>query len=166
MLYGRLAYNQEWYILNGLCLIPREYTYPLNRDWYEQTCLQIFSGCLPWHDLKSDDIISELRQGRMPSRPGGGGIDNNLWNFIKRCCSSSPRSRPSIADILAFLMQHKPVSKVTPDDLTRMLPNIAPKVIACGGFADIRKCTLTRDGRTIQVCPFSSNERCSNGISR
>ncbi|OAX31778.1 hypothetical protein K503DRAFT_649436, partial [Rhizopogon vinicolor AM-OR11-026] len=53
----------------------------------------IFSGCLPWHDLKSNDIINEIRQRRMPSRPGGGGIDNPLWNVIKQCCSFLPRDR-------------------------------------------------------------------------
>ncbi|OJA19896.1 hypothetical protein AZE42_07022 [Rhizopogon vesiculosus] len=113
----------------------------------------IFSGCLPWHDLKSDDIINEIRQRRMPSRPGGGGIDNALWNVIKQCCSFLPRDRRSAAEILAFLKQYKPTSRITisPDNLTRDLPAIPPKVSHCGGFADVRKCTLRRDGRTVQV---------------
>ncbi|KAG0701598.1 kinase-like domain-containing protein [Suillus ampliporus] len=128
----------------------------INSDIYSIGCIlfHVFSGCLPWHDSKSDDIIDGLRQRRMPSRPGGVGIDDSLWNFIKRCCSFVPRNRPSAAQILDFFAkQYKPSNKgnVSPYDLTEMLSNIPPSSTVCGSFANIRRCTLERDGKTMQV---------------
>ncbi|KAG1854804.1 kinase-like domain-containing protein [Suillus subalutaceus] len=127
----------------------------INSDIYSMGCVlfHVFSGCLPWHDSKSSDIINELRQRRMPSRPGGGGIDDFLWNFITRCCSFTPRDRPSATQILEFFEhQYKPSKiNISPDNLTKMLCNIPPNPTVSGGFADIRRCMLKRDGRTTQV---------------
>lgn len=127
----------------------------INSDIYSIGCVlfHIFSGCLPWHDSKSGDIINGLRQRRMPSRPGGGGIDDPLWNFITRCCSFTPRDRPSATQILEFFEhQYKPSKvNISPDNLTKMLCNIPPTPTVSGGFADIRRCTLKRDGKTMQV---------------
>jgi serine/threonine protein kinase len=150
-----LAYHQQWYILNWLCLIPREYV--LANCSYSEACIQVFSGCLPWHDSKSGDIINELRQRRVPSRPGGGGIDDSLWNFITCCCSFIPRDRPSATQILEFFEhQYKPSKvNISPDDLTEMLCNIPRNPTVSGGFADIRKCTLKKNGKTKQVGRFS-----------
>ncbi|KAG1865397.1 kinase-like domain-containing protein [Suillus subluteus] len=127
----------------------------INSDIYSMGCVlfHVFSGCLPWHDSKSSDIINELRQRRMPSRPGGGGIDDFLWNFITRCCSFTPRDRPSATQILEFFEhQYKPgMINISPDNLTKMLCNIPPNPTVSGGFADIRKCMLKRDGKTTQL---------------
>lgn len=127
----------------------------ISSDIYSIGCVlfHVFSGCLPWHDSKSSDIINELRQRRMPSRPGGGGIDDFLWNFITRCCSFTPHDRPSAAQILEFFEHRYKPSKanISPDNLTKMLCNIPPNPTVSGGFADIRKCMLKRDGKTTQV---------------
>ncbi|KAG2131268.1 kinase-like domain-containing protein [Suillus bovinus] len=126
----------------------------INSDIYSLGCIlfHVFSGCLPWHGSKSGDIINELRQRRMPSRPGGDGIDDSLWNFITRCCSFIPRDRPSATQILEFLDQYKPSKvNISPDDLTNILYDIPLFPTDGGSFADIRKCTLKRDGNTIQV---------------
>ncbi|KAJ8581641.1 kinase-like protein [Rhizopogon salebrosus TDB-379] len=132
----------------------------VKRDIYSFSYIlfHVFSGCLPWHDLLSSDIINEVRRGRMPSRPSGGGIDDSLWAFIKRCCSISSNGRPSADEVVTFLKKYRPPSKAasSPDDLTRMLPAFLPKVIDSGGYADIRKCTLTRDGGILQVVAVKS----------
>jgi hypothetical protein len=97
----------------------------------------------------------------MPSRPSGGGIDDSLWAFIKRCSSISSNGRPSADEVVTFLKKYRPPSKaaISPDDLTRILPVNLPEVTARGGFAEIRKCTLARDGRSMQVCQFLSDEK-------
>lgn len=127
----------------------------INSDIYSIGCIlfHIFSGCLPWHDSKSGDIINALRQRCMPSRPGGGGIDDMLWNFITRCCSFTPSERPSATQILDFFEhQYKPSNvDISPDNLTELLDDVPSTPTVFGGFADIRKCTLKRDGKTIQV---------------
>ncbi|KAG1749532.1 kinase-like domain-containing protein [Suillus lakei] len=127
----------------------------INSDIYSVGCIlfHAFSGCLPWHDSKSGDIINGLRQRRMPSRPGGGGIDDSLWNFIRRCCSFVPCNRPSAAEILQFFeYQYKPSEvNITPENLTKMLCNIPASPTVSGGFADIRRCTLKKDGKNMQV---------------
>jgi serine/threonine protein kinase len=124
---------------------------------FSEACYQIFSGCLPWHDSKSGDIINALRQRCMPSRPGGGGIDDMLWNFITRCCSFTPSERPSATQILDFFEhQYKPSNvDISPDNLTELLDDVPSTPTVFGGFADIRKCTLKRDGKTIQVGQIS-----------
>ncbi|KAG1819813.1 kinase-like domain-containing protein [Suillus subaureus] len=135
----------------------------INSDIYSIGCVlfHVFSGCLPWHDSKSGDIINELRQCRMPSRPGGGGIDDLLWNFITRCCSFTPCDRPSATQILEFFEhQYKPSkANISPDNLTKMLCNIPPNPTVSGGFADIRRCTLKTDGKATQVNRFSVQMR-------
>ncbi|KAG2108006.1 kinase-like domain-containing protein [Suillus discolor] len=142
-------------ILNRLYLTPRECV--LAYPDYSEACIQVFSGCLPWHDSRSSDIINRLRQRRMPPRPVGGGIDNSLWNFITRCCSFIPRDRPSATQILEFLKHQYTPSEVdiSPDDLTGMLRNTPLIPTTSGGFAHITKCTLKRDWNTIQVAAKS-----------
>ncbi|KAG1799346.1 kinase-like domain-containing protein [Suillus plorans] len=141
------------------CFIDKKGNSSFNRDIYSIGCilLHVFSGCLPWHDSRSSDIINRLRQRRMPPRPVGGGIDDSLWNFIKRCCSFIPRDRPSATQILEFLEhQYEPSEvEISPDDLTEMLCNRPLFHTVAGGFAYITKCTLKRDWNTIQVAAKS-----------
>ncbi|KAG2049468.1 kinase-like protein [Suillus hirtellus] len=137
------------------CFIDKKGNSSFNRDIYSIGCilLHVFSGCLPWHDSRSSDIINRLRQRHMPPRPVGGGIDDSLWNFITRCCSFIPRDRPSATQILEFFEhQYKPSEvDISPDDLTEMLCNTPRFPTDSGGFAHIMKCTLKRDWNTIQI---------------
>lgn len=141
------------------CFIDKKGNSSFNRDIYSIGCilLHVFSGCLPWHDSRSSDIINRLRQRHMPPRPVGGGIDDSLWDFITRCCSFIPRNRPSATQILEFLEhQYKPSEvNISPYDLTEMLCNRPPFHTVSGGFAYITKCTLKRDWSTIQVAAKS-----------
>ncbi|KAF9496004.1 hypothetical protein BDN71DRAFT_1446698 [Pleurotus eryngii] len=66
--------------------------------------LELMTGAKPFAYLPRDlMVIRELDQGRLPERPGPEvtqrGLDNDLWNLLRKCWSKKPDSRPSMTTV-------------------------------------------------------------------
>jgi serine/threonine protein kinase len=67
--------------------------------------LQVFSGKLPWSEVRGNAaIVLLLAQGQKPRRPQSRPVDDRHWEFIERCWSEV-QERPSASDIVPAL-QH------------------------------------------------------------
>ncbi|KAJ7452786.1 kinase-like domain-containing protein [Mycena galericulata] len=66
---------------------------------------QVFSGRMPFHDLRDWDIIHTvgIRREHPPRPTGEFAIEDKYWDFIESCWNRDPTRRPTAADILAFL---------------------------------------------------------------
>ncbi|KAJ7466228.1 kinase-like domain-containing protein [Mycena galericulata] len=65
----------------------------------------VFSGRMPFHDLRDWDIIHTvgIRREHPPRPTGEFAIEDKYWDFIESCWNIDPTRRPTAADILAFL---------------------------------------------------------------
>lgn len=66
--------------------------------------LELMTGAKPFAYLPRDlMVIRELDQGRLPERPGPEvtqrGLDNDLWNLLRKCWNKKPDSRPSMTTV-------------------------------------------------------------------
>ena len=70
---------------------------------------QIFSGQLPFHDIKNDyRVMAAVTKGARPSRPLHDlsrirGLDDAVWNIIESCWSQEPSDRWSTSQIVESL---------------------------------------------------------------
>ncbi|KAF9256685.1 kinase-like protein, partial [Marasmius fiardii PR-910] len=64
-------------------------------------CYEIFSGSVPWKDLKEDaQVIMAVvvREERLP-RPESSSLNDEMWNIMTECWNHVPETRPSASDI-------------------------------------------------------------------
>ncbi|TDL15392.1 kinase-like protein [Rickenella mellea] len=67
---------------------------------YGSVALEILSGDVPYHHLKSDgQVLIELSRGVKPPRPPSVFITDDYWSFISTCWSDSPNMRPSVSEV-------------------------------------------------------------------
>jgi hypothetical protein len=70
---------------------------------------QIFSGQLPFHDIKNDyRVMAAVTKGTRPSRPSHDlsrirGLNDTIWNTVESCWSQEPNDRLSTPQIVESL---------------------------------------------------------------
>src|ERR1700691_4049229 len=73
------------------------------------TASQIFSGQVPFHDVKSDyRIMAAVRDGTRPPRPSDNichirGLDDEIWTIIESCWIQEPSYRQNARQIVERL---------------------------------------------------------------
>ncbi|KIM83936.1 hypothetical protein PILCRDRAFT_68714 [Piloderma croceum F 1598] len=76
---------------------------------YACVCYEMFSGQLPFHDIKNDyRVMAAVTKGVRPSRPSHDlgrirGLDDTIWNIIECCWSQEPNDRLSTHQIVESL---------------------------------------------------------------
>lgn len=92
-------------LLDGSC--PHN---TLQTDIYAFACVcyEMYSGNIPFHDLKRDgQVIVLVSQGHRPTRPGH--ISDGMWSLIQECWEQEPSGRPTSREIMDRLLdQGKP----------------------------------------------------------
>ncbi|KAF9259867.1 kinase-like protein [Marasmius fiardii PR-910] len=64
-------------------------------------CYEIFSGSVPWKDLKEDvQVIMAVavKKEHLP-RPESSSLNDKMWNIMTECWNNEPKTRPSASDI-------------------------------------------------------------------
>ncbi|KAG9227793.1 hypothetical protein CCMSSC00406_0000561 [Pleurotus cornucopiae] len=71
-------------------------------------CYELYSGNIPFHDLKRDgQVIVLVSQGHRPTRPGH--ISDGVWSLVQECWEQEPSARPTSREIMdRLLYQGKP----------------------------------------------------------
>ena len=61
--------------------------------------------------------MEKIRVGEPPQKPSG--VDDDVWEFLRKCWNSDPKERPSIAEVRGAFSQFCSLPKFTfdPDDL-------------------------------------------------
>ena len=90
---------------------------------------QIFTGKIPYHELKRDALIlMEVLSFHLPQRPIRTllpGLNDNIWSLIQECWCHDPERRPSIQIIVSCLEQPNSGNSINNDLLgqTRRNPD-------------------------------------------
>lgn len=78
-------------------------------DYMFFTCCQMFSGQLPFHDLRTDaPVIFAVLAGKRPTYPSHDlgrvrGLDEEIWKLIELCWAEKPEERPTAGQIIERL---------------------------------------------------------------
>ena len=73
---------------------------------YGSVVLEILSGLVPYHHLKSDaQVLIELSRGVKPQRPESTHITDTEWEFISSCWKEPPTLRPSTSEVTIHVKQ-------------------------------------------------------------
>jgi hypothetical protein len=72
--------------------------------------LQIFTGLIPFHNIKHDyRIMGLVLKGERPPRPVAAetvGCSEVVWNHMQRCWQENPRTRPTCRELLDVVEIH------------------------------------------------------------
>jgi len=65
--------------------------------------IEVFTGKLPFGDVRHETAILMIAQGQRPERPQGAeslGFTPEIWKFIRKCWRQNPAKRPSMSDVV------------------------------------------------------------------
>ncbi|KDQ09418.1 hypothetical protein BOTBODRAFT_36998 [Botryobasidium botryosum FD-172 SS1] len=114
-------YSSEWYyagnlrwqapeIVNASSKEEVRRTTETDNFAYGRVMLELFTGQIPFFYLSDNtlSIFELVRHGQFPERPLdkdviAKGLDDNMWELMKRCWSVEPKQRPSAAGLLHHL---------------------------------------------------------------
>jgi len=73
---------------------------------YGSVVLEVLSGNVPYHQLKSDaQVLIQLSKGIKPQRPSSNNITDAEWEFISNCWKEPPTLRPSTSEVTIHVKQ-------------------------------------------------------------
>ncbi|KAI5120533.1 hypothetical protein M0805_004541 [Coniferiporia weirii] len=65
---------------------------------FGMTLFELFTGLVPFHYLRNQQIILHLYKGGLPERPEDcANLDDNLWELCNACWEENPKLRPSMS---------------------------------------------------------------------
>ncbi|EJD04727.1 kinase-like protein [Fomitiporia mediterranea MF3/22] len=113
---------------------------------FAMTAYTVMTGTIPFDGIRQPGpIIDLLKKGERPARPDRKlvhhGLDDRLWDLIRRCWSQGPGNRPTMNEVCRELERMRELPVLDVRDLTGLitLPNDGLTGIrACGAFGDIR----------------------------
>ncbi|KIM73779.1 hypothetical protein PILCRDRAFT_828831 [Piloderma croceum F 1598] len=75
---------------------------------YGSLTLQVLTGQVPYHYIKSDlQVVFEIHKGLHPRCPTDESVNESHWDFITRCWSDhASGNRPSMAEVLNYVQTH------------------------------------------------------------
>jgi serine/threonine protein kinase len=82
----------------------------LRRLVHDFTCIQIFSGRVPLHEITNYySTMTAVVHGIRPSRPAPDicarhGLDSKTWDIMQECWKAQPAKRPSASNVVSWLI--------------------------------------------------------------
>jgi hypothetical protein len=70
------------------------------------------TGNAPYFKCNNTAILEKMRVGELPQKPHG--IDDTVWEFLRKCWSRAPAERPPIAQVCNDLSKFCFLPKFTP----------------------------------------------------
>jgi len=71
------------------------------------------TGNAPYSKYDSTAILEKIRLGELPQKPPG--IDDTVWDFLRKCWSRDPTKRPSTAQVCEAFSELRSLPKFTSD---------------------------------------------------
>ena len=65
--------------------------------------IEVFTGELPFGDVRHENAVLMISQGQRPEKPDGAesrGLTTEVWMFIQRCWHQNPTKRPDIDTVV------------------------------------------------------------------
>ncbi|THU80533.1 kinase-like protein [Dendrothele bispora CBS 962.96] len=79
------------------CLEGGRVSYASDVYAFACVCYEIFTGLLPFHELKDSAVILKVIRGQRPNRPDNTvhrQLSNSMWTIIQQCWNQEPDNRP------------------------------------------------------------------------
>jgi len=98
---------------------------------FGSVCYEMFSGNLPFHDVRHDfQIMMAVQSGKRPLRPShelsrNRGLNDDIWYLIGACWNQKPSQRPTSDQILELLkaLPNQPADQRPADDFEIPFPS-------------------------------------------
>ena len=65
--------------------------------------MKVFTGAVPFNNLRSDTAMIEIIEGERPLRPTDPALTDDVWVLMQGCWTKEPRSRPVMRKVLQDL---------------------------------------------------------------
>ncbi|KAF9449298.1 kinase-like protein [Macrolepiota fuliginosa MF-IS2] len=74
-------------------------------------CYEVFARKMPFYQYPRDNKVMAtlLRGEEIPTRPtshGPDGIDDFMWDIMKKCWNYAPKERPTCSELLQLILEH------------------------------------------------------------
>ena len=110
---------------------------------FAMLAIEIFTGALPFGDVRHETAILMIAQGQRPGKPQAAesrGFTPEIWKFIQKCWNQNPARRPGINDVvgawqrfdsqercaLCSTIQHRPLTPGPPCRLREYALTVQP----------------------------------------
>jgi len=77
---------------------------------------KIFTGEVPFHNLRPTTVAVEILSGNRPERPAHPSFTDDLWGLTNRCWNHDPQQRPDISQVILSLRTWFP-SRYSDDEI-------------------------------------------------
>ena len=87
--------------------------------------IEIFTGALPFGDVRHETAILMIAIGRRPEKPQGAesrGFTPDIWKFIQKCWNQNPAKRPMINDVVAAWQRFESQERCVPSSMVSRRP--------------------------------------------
>ncbi|KAF9533346.1 hypothetical protein CPB83DRAFT_845111 [Crepidotus variabilis] len=81
---------------------------------FGMVCLELLTGQAPFEGQDDATVIQLLKDAKTPERPGrmvtSRGLSPDMWDLMRKCWSSNPEARPSMATVKSKLLEMRGLS--------------------------------------------------------
>lgn len=73
--------------------------------------IEVFTGELPFGDVKHETVIFKIARGQRPEKPHGAesrGLSAEMWEFIQKCWDQDPAKRPDVNAVVGAWRSYGP----------------------------------------------------------
>ena len=70
---------------------------------FAMLAMEVFTGELPFGDVRHETAILMIARGQRPEKPHGvenRGLTTEIWRFIQKCWHQNPKKRPDIEAVV------------------------------------------------------------------
>jgi len=94
---------------------------------FAMLAIEVFTGALPFGDVRHETAILMIAQGQRPGKPQGAesrGFTPEIWKFIQKCWSQNPAKRPGMSDVVAAWQRFESQERCVPFSTVRRRPSL------------------------------------------
>ena len=89
----------------GMLMIEVSHVYSKKQCSTNQVAVwvKVFTGKVPFHDVRPYTAVTAISSGRRPQRPAEPPLTEDLWKLMDQCWHQDPESRPEMSTVLQEL---------------------------------------------------------------
>lgn len=84
---------------------------------FAMLAIEVFTGALPFGDVRHETAILMIAQGQRPGKPQGAesrGFTPEIWKFIRKSWNQSPAKRPGVGDVVVAWQRFESQERYVP----------------------------------------------------
>lgn len=105
---------------------------------FSMLAIEVFTGALPFGDVRHETAILMIAQGQRPGKPQGAesrGFTPEIWKFTQKCWNQHPAKRPGAGDVVVAWQRFESEERyVLFSTVWRRPPHSWVRYVDCGGI--------------------------------